>query len=277
MYMVYAGKQETGTKLAEFCAHAVLALEVLIHPKALPLEDFPTANHISDGIQHGFPETTYSGLKHRTAFSGGMEGMVHDDPDQDHDDLYDSWLENGKETEAPVSSPRNTIKDNEEPSEFTTCRPDKKLCVDGSFVKEIPVGSAKEPASITEMASSGNREDTMVEAHPVQESITQFQDSVSAKVSPVPATLGGSLSTEIAPDRAASDRGVLDQTSSDRVSSLNVSLAKGDAFTTADGGTSKTSILDNSMAPASKIDHDSDSGSDSFPDIVDGDPDSDYE
>ncbi|KAL0538644.1 hypothetical protein IC582_022795 [Cucumis melo] len=34
------GKQENGTKLGEFCAHALLAMEVLIHPRVLPLSDF---------------------------------------------------------------------------------------------------------------------------------------------------------------------------------------------------------------------------------------------
>ncbi|KAA8534550.1 hypothetical protein F0562_032067 [Nyssa sinensis] len=59
--LFHRGMQETGTKLAEFCAHALLALEVLVHPRALPLIDFPSANYKSDdGIKSRFPENIYS-------------------------------------------------------------------------------------------------------------------------------------------------------------------------------------------------------------------------
>ncbi|KAJ6791869.1 proline-, glutamic acid- and leucine-rich protein 1 isoform X2 [Iris pallida] len=48
------GKQETGTRVAAFCAHALLALEVLIHPRALPLVDAPVAN--SSANDEGFKQ-----------------------------------------------------------------------------------------------------------------------------------------------------------------------------------------------------------------------------
>ncbi|KAL5724950.1 hypothetical protein ACHQM5_008150 [Ranunculus cassubicifolius] len=49
------GKQETGTKLAEFCAHALLALEVLLHPRALPLGDYSygNSNAFDEGVSKG--------------------------------------------------------------------------------------------------------------------------------------------------------------------------------------------------------------------------------
>ncbi|KAL6276805.1 hypothetical protein ACE6H2_020406 [Prunus campanulata] len=69
------GKQETGTKLAEFCAHALLALEVLMHPRVLPLADFANAPSLSDGVRHKLPENIYSdSLRQQTP--------------------YDSWLAN---------------------------------------------------------------------------------------------------------------------------------------------------------------------------------------
>ncbi|XP_074310802.1 uncharacterized protein LOC141646758 [Silene latifolia] len=45
------GKQNGGTRVAEFCAQALLALEVLIHPRALPLVDVPSqiGNSFSSG------------------------------------------------------------------------------------------------------------------------------------------------------------------------------------------------------------------------------------
>ncbi|GLT88744.1 hypothetical protein SLE2022_067550 [Rubroshorea leprosula] len=54
------GKQEAGTKIARFCAHALLMLEVLIHPRALALADSPPSRpNSSKGVEHGAPELDY--------------------------------------------------------------------------------------------------------------------------------------------------------------------------------------------------------------------------
>ncbi|KAI3953935.1 hypothetical protein MKW98_017759 [Papaver atlanticum] len=92
------GKQETGTKLAEFCAHALLALEVLIHPRSLPMTDF-SSTHETFG--QGFNQNNIFSSSKQNRFSGGILGMTEPDPD---DDLYESWLGNGEETEAPVKT-----------------------------------------------------------------------------------------------------------------------------------------------------------------------------
>ncbi|XP_072960593.1 uncharacterized protein [Typha angustifolia] len=57
------GKLETGTQIAAFSAHALLALDVLIHPRALSLMDFPNAkSHTSDeGFINKVPEGTFFG------------------------------------------------------------------------------------------------------------------------------------------------------------------------------------------------------------------------
>ncbi|XP_026381355.1 uncharacterized protein LOC113275975 [Papaver somniferum] len=99
------GKQETGTKLAEFCAHALLALEVLIHPRALPMTDF-SSTHKTFG--QGFNQNSIFSSSKQSRFSGGILGMTEPDPD---DDLYESWLGNGEETEAPVKNTDQEIKD----------------------------------------------------------------------------------------------------------------------------------------------------------------------
>lgn len=36
------GREVTGSKVGAFCAHSILALEALIHPRALPLSDYST-------------------------------------------------------------------------------------------------------------------------------------------------------------------------------------------------------------------------------------------
>ncbi|GMY23428.1 proline-, glutamic acid- and leucine-rich protein 1 isoform X1 [Fagus crenata] len=83
------GKQETGSKLAEFCAHALLALEVLIHPRALPLFS-PASCNSFEGVNPKFSESIYSGgLKHGGPFTSGIQGIRGNIPDLDHDDLGD--------------------------------------------------------------------------------------------------------------------------------------------------------------------------------------------
>ncbi|KAJ4977282.1 hypothetical protein NE237_002388 [Protea cynaroides] len=81
------GKQETGTKLAEFCAHAILVFGVLIHPRALPLGDFTSGSHdvFDERVNSRFPENTYSGgLTPKSQFSRVMMGLDEPDPDDDH-------------------------------------------------------------------------------------------------------------------------------------------------------------------------------------------------
>ncbi|KAF6140432.1 hypothetical protein GIB67_030513 [Kingdonia uniflora] len=57
------------TKLVEFCAHALLTLEVLIHPLALPLEDFPTSSHdaLGKGYNRRLPDSLFSASQKRSS------------------------------------------------------------------------------------------------------------------------------------------------------------------------------------------------------------------
>ncbi|KAG0477926.1 hypothetical protein HPP92_012645 [Vanilla planifolia] len=55
------GRQETGTKIAAFCSHALLVLEVLIHPRTLPMVDqSPSKSSSSDRIGQRFAETHFN-------------------------------------------------------------------------------------------------------------------------------------------------------------------------------------------------------------------------
>ncbi|CAN1122265.1 Proline-, glutamic acid- and leucine-rich protein 1, partial [Linum perenne] len=86
------GRQETGTRISDFCAHALLALEVLIHPRALSLIDSLSINSL-DGFEDSAgqkPSTPFS-LSNREAEHGGNSGP--------NDDLYQSWIDDSKGTE----------------------------------------------------------------------------------------------------------------------------------------------------------------------------------
>lgn len=75
---MFSGKQEIGTKIAEFCAHALLALEVLLHPRALSVDDFSTMKSKSDEVHDEIAENIYTdSIRYRVPFLSGTQGMKH--------------------------------------------------------------------------------------------------------------------------------------------------------------------------------------------------------
>lgn len=92
--LFHKGRQETGTKLAAFCAHALLALEVLIHPRALPLEDHPPKNSSYDDFNQNIASITFNnGIKSNLpSFSKGDLEVLDED-----EELSNSWFERNGE------------------------------------------------------------------------------------------------------------------------------------------------------------------------------------
>nr|XP_023881665.1 uncharacterized protein LOC111994038 [Quercus suber] len=205
------GKQETGTKLAEFCAHALLALEVLIHPRALPLTDFSPTSCYSEQVK--FSGSMYSGgLNHGGPFTSGIQGIRHNISDSDHDELYESWLENGKET-ADIMYTEEPMFGGEE-----------NLNVEGSSGTKVPEEKGLEPdATNVNVRMEGNEDEIMVETDQSHESVAQVQEPISSRGATVPESIGA-LGTESASDHA------------DNVftSGQDVLVAKGDGFVNTD-------------------------------------------
>ncbi|XP_020585287.1 proline-, glutamic acid- and leucine-rich protein 1-like [Phalaenopsis equestris] len=83
------GRRETGSKIATFCAHALLALEVLIHPRALPLTDhLPPTNQSVDA---GFNNVIKTNLK------GDLELL------DEEDELSSAWFDKNDDQILPDS------------------------------------------------------------------------------------------------------------------------------------------------------------------------------
>ncbi|XP_059598540.1 uncharacterized protein LOC100256091 isoform X4 [Vitis vinifera] len=267
------GKQETGTRLAEFCTHALLALEVLIHPRALPLEDFPTVNRKSfdNGANHKYPESMYSGGQDlNTPFSRGPLGMALGVPNPDYD-LYDKWLGSDDEIDIPVTDPsknRNNVDDASEA--FRDHQTEKLPSVDGAsspkVAKKIDHRSA---ATGADMREGGTEEEIMVESH-------QFPESISQEESTFPAVISASTSTKIEIGKVASDSGALDPGDSEIATGNDVLVAKGDSFAI-QGENASTAVSNSERSKGLVSELDNESSMDSFPDIVDADPDSDSE
>ncbi|CAA0824299.1 Unknown protein [Striga hermonthica] len=94
------GMQEAGTKISEYCGHALLALEVLIHPRALPLID-------SSSNEYNF--LTHKRWQDTTRPSGdGQISTYHignsaSEPESEEDDLDENWLRNNNEMDTQIT------------------------------------------------------------------------------------------------------------------------------------------------------------------------------
>ncbi|XP_011076916.1 uncharacterized protein LOC105161048 [Sesamum indicum] len=84
------GMQETGTKLAEYCGHALLALELLIHPRALPLLDLHSSTNEYKVLGPKIRDTVHPSRDRQISTYQAGPG----DPESEDDDLYENWLGN---------------------------------------------------------------------------------------------------------------------------------------------------------------------------------------
>ncbi|KAL6989322.1 hypothetical protein U1Q18_015072 [Sarracenia purpurea var. burkii] len=250
--------RETGTKLAEFCSHALLALEVLIHPRSLSVIDFSSStNASSDAVNSTFPDVYSYRNKQNTSFSIGTLGKTSDDSNVG-DDLYESWLANDDEIE--------TQKDKyyaEKDLETLGDPLAKKIppLVD-SFGIRVPeenrheIVSAGVGAGPTER-NKGKGDESMVESQ-------QFRDPIG----------GGSAGSQLI-GKAVSDFGASDLVEGELATGKNGSEAMAGSFATE--GVSAEAALSNPERSKhfAAVGLDSESSMESLPDIVDGDPDSD--
>ncbi|XP_058083932.1 uncharacterized protein LOC131231664 isoform X2 [Magnolia sinica] len=250
------GRQETGTKLAEFCANALTTLEVLIHPRALPLWDSPSGNHspVDEGFNRRFTENTSPGnQKPNTWFSGGMPGV----DDLASDEFCDSLLGNGEEA-GPHSSdlPENQIgKTNEQSNKDAGPMIEGPMAVqlscDASAGGRVPIEETWGPTGNADVEMGGNN---MIESGPLEAPVTGDHMAV------LPSIQVASSEAVLLSNEAASAKGVV-------ATWANVSQPK-TPFTSARGSP------DSGKGKGPMFTSDSES-LDSLPDIVVGDPDSD--
>ncbi|KAL1827943.1 hypothetical protein ACET3Z_006355 [Daucus carota] len=156
------GAQETGTKLSEFCSHALMVLEVLIHPRALSLIDSASDANVVGSM----PRTSgrlYSGKQGvNTSYSGGTFGKGDDDPESDEDDLYRSWLENAGEVAIADTLTENNTTSTVGPFSSKHPSAENQILMDKAFVAEVPQISERREVPLD--VSKGIQEATAVVA-----------------------------------------------------------------------------------------------------------------
>ena len=119
------------------------------------------------------------------------------------------------------------------------------------------------------MREGGTGEEIMVESH-------QFPESISQEESAFPAVVSASTSTTIETGQVASDNGALDPGDSEIATGNDVLVTKGDRFAI-QGENASTAVSNSERSKGLVSELVNESSMDSFPDIVDVDPDSDSE
>ncbi|KAG1366435.1 proline-, glutamic acid- and leucine-rich protein 1 [Cocos nucifera] len=282
------GKLETGTTLSTFCAHALLALEVLIHPRALPLVDFSVAKSLTldKGFNERFPENTFVGNQkaNMPSLSKGGLGCLNDLED---DEQYFDWLGSDEEAAADGSnlSKHNYNADQPVPGLLEDSLIEKDAGVHCAGGKKIVEGSQERIIDVEMECFS--KEENMVESNIMEEPSASTYIGAAAGsewASPnknVVSSNGMPLGKE---DMISSDAADLSNIA-DKSKNFAAGIYSGDVMVPGRGdlAASSASNLKNDAyggltvwSKGKELMDDSDSVSlDSLPDIVDGDPDTD--
>lgn len=237
--MLFAGRQETGTKLAEFCVHALLALEVLIHPRYLPIVDSPptSINSVSRELNFKLPENIYSHDRKQNPF------LVNDE----------SWTQDGDETDYLLTDLEKNVNYPENPNETS--------------------GDPEAEKSDPNVGSSGRKDSEEQEQQPamaVSEHFVMAENKDAVLVDP-------RVSMENISQGNATCHSVNVGPGRTEEKSANSEMTPGKDFRVdKDDGLAASPImaLDSMIGKGSGLELD-DEGMDSFPDIIDAEPDSD--
>lgn len=253
-----------------------MALEVLIHPRALSLIDSVSDANVI-GAKPRIPGSLYlGGQKGNSLYSGDTLGKGDDDPESDDDDLYKSWLGNVGEVDiADTLTENNTIVGqfaSKDPSSENQFSLDKAFGADIPQIsgrREMPIDVStgiKEATAI--VGGIGEREDDeiMTERRKFQDTIEHSIEAFAFEGQTYHDAPAGSISVQ-------SGTAVLDNST---VSALdNITASALDNSSTL-GQNVPSDILSN-FAGNSGFMHEqnADSSEESIPDIVDEEPDSD--
>lgn len=262
-----SGRQETGTKVAEFCAHALLALEVLIHPRALPLEDYSPATADSfGGFSRKFAENVHSGGQPAVAFSQRTELTL---PDSYDDELHSKWLQNQEKPETPLDDQVKKVKYSEERSDLSQAISMEKghdNFLDKSTTEKSRISPLEVDANDMEME---DRNPNNVESPKHEKTTRKFKETLQ-QIATTSKDAERDSKTESLSSVAA-DHG-----------SREVGLEGNDVVTQGDGNSASGEkvMLGTSDSGKGKeiiVNPDDESSMDVFPDIIDVEPDSDEE
>ncbi|XP_009795025.1 uncharacterized protein [Nicotiana sylvestris] len=258
------GTQQIGTKVSECCVHALLALEVLIHPRALPLLDPQSTDNNYEVRNKWFSGNLHiRGRAANNTFHNGMFSKAPDEPDSYNDDLYENWLRNGEDSDTVAADPgKDTDKSNHPPETLRDTLSEKVPSFDTTAIKVSESSKLGEVAPVT-VAKKGpmDRDEVMVESQ-LSETIASIGGGKNSFQSSALVSGGNVLNpmgSEVQAEKLGSEK------FTDNASRKEVTEASVDGF---------ASMLN--LDRGKGLMHESDNESmESIPDIVDVEPDSD--
>lgn len=242
------GRQETGTKLAAFCAHALLSLEILIHPRALPLMDqLPQNLSFDEGFNQKISTMAFNNDVKTNFLSIPKDdlGLL----DAEDEELSNHWFDKNDEQTSADGKHTETSKQSSKFSEDIT-KNSSAAAVECKNKTSQNVDVQMECLDLDEMAAADREEAEKSRSRNGISSYDVLGDKLDfERSSPI-------LAMETAPGEG---HGLLG-------SSLNLAAEK---------VVSPKRSSDLRMVKDVMLSYDSDSSSmDSLPDIVDGDPES---
>ncbi|KAI6669301.1 hypothetical protein NL676_004186 [Syzygium grande] len=268
------GRQETGTKVAEFCAHALLALEVLIHPRALPLEDYsPATTDSFGGFSHRFTENVHSGGQPVVAFSQRTELTL---PDSYDDELHSKWLQNQEKPETPLDDQVKKVnysKESGDSSQAISTEKEHDNSLDKSTTEKSRASPHEVGANDMEMEE---RNPSIVESPKHQESTRKVQEHPQQEPVLIPCIATTSKGVERDSRADPPSSGTVDHENREIGLEGNVVVTRGDGIS-ASGEKDMLGTSDSGKGKEIIVNPDNESSMDLFPDIIDVEPDSDEE
>lgn len=232
------GSREGGARVADFCARSLMTLEVLIHPKTLPLVDFDNY----DANREFSDKMYFSGLARNPVYHSSMLEKRQNGPVTVFDDPLQSLLQSDDEMDNPQADVNNTIRAEEA----------SKIPSSGNHAELSKMQEGKEAG--VSAAVSAKRVAT-----------EQFGGDYIAKGVAAAAALVSGGETTVGSGAAQSRDAALCLSKDMEIENSVTSFASGEM--------AKASHIDKSKQFGFEMEYQSDV--DSFPDIVDGDPDSD--
>ncbi|KAL0919984.1 hypothetical protein M5K25_009080 [Dendrobium thyrsiflorum] len=267
------GRQETGSKIATFCAHALLALEVLIHPRAFPLVDHPPPNNLSVG--EGFNQSFAGGNFNNSfkinlpSFSKGDLGLL----DEEDEELSSGWFDE----EGRILSENRNLNDkyNKTTNQLLNVSEDimeKPLAINSEASHHVLEYEDKFSQNVGVEMEGFGRDETTIDKEKTEESTPRNEISFH-NASPNKMDFGQGNSAVFAAEmtlrksESLVNRSVKMRNHGSNAPDLSIGKIKEDSTPR------RTPNLD--KGKDAMLSYDSDSISlDSLPDIVDGDPDS---
>ncbi|CAN4126423.1 unnamed protein product [Withania somnifera] len=273
------GTREIGTKVAEYCAHAVLALEVLIHPRALPLLDLQsTDNNYEVGNKWFSGNVHISDRAANSAFHIGMSRKAPDEPDSYNDDLYADWMRNSEDLATVAADPgKDTDQSNQPPETLRDPSPEKLPSFDTTAVKISESNNLQEVGPITVPKKSPmDRDEVMLKSQLSEKTSKHSEEILPSKSQTLASTSGGKSGFQSS--SLVSGGNALNPMCSGVVSLGSEKFvddsSRKELAETSDAGFASSLMMN--LDRGKELVHESDNESmESIPDIVDVEPDSD--